>query len=336
MVETAVRGLPEHGIELCHVNLRLSRSHADIGGWRPGKLLAVLDACGHALAARFTARCDTLYYVPAPAKRGALYRDWLVLALCRPFFPRLVLHFHNGGLGEWLRAGLTAPERALTQRLLGGADLALVLTPALRADADALGARRVAVVPNGLAAPAPASGPARDPGLVLFLGQVSAAKGALDLLAAVRRLRADGRDVRVVFAGAADADVAAALAAARAEDPDCGELAGFVGPAAKAALLARCACLALPTRYAHEAQPLVLLEAFAADRPVVATRWRGIADTVPDPAALVAPGDVTALAAALRRTLDAPPPTGEMRRWFESRFTRERHLAALADALRSV
>lgn len=335
MVETAVRGLPEHGIEVCHVNLRLSRDHADIGGWRPGKLLALLDACFHTIVARFTENCDTLYYVPAPAKRGALYRDWLVMALCRPFFRRLVLHFHNGGLGDWLARDVTALERIITRALLGRTDLAIVLTDSLRRDAEALGPRRVAIVPNGIATPKPAPGSVRDPRLVLFLGQVSAEKGALDLLAAVRRLRTSGHSVRIVFAGAVDAEAAAAIAASRTEDLGCGEFAGFVGPVAKAALLARCACLALPTRYAHEGQPLVLLEAFAADCPVVATRWRGIADTVPDPTALVAPGDIVALAAALRQVLDAPPPAGEMRRWFASRFTREHHLAALAAALRS-
>ena len=116
MVRTLVDGLPAHGLPLHHVNLRLSRDHADIGRWRPGKLLAVLAAAGRAVAARWRHGCDTLYCVPAPGKRGALYRDWLLLALCRPFFPRLVLHLHNGGLADWLTTHATAPERWLTRR----------------------------------------------------------------------------------------------------------------------------------------------------------------------------------------------------------------------------
>ena len=44
MVAAAVRGLPTDGIELEHVDLKLSRDAADIGRWQPGKLLRLLDA----------------------------------------------------------------------------------------------------------------------------------------------------------------------------------------------------------------------------------------------------------------------------------------------------
>lgn len=331
MVETAVQGLPRHGVALCHVNLRLSRGHADIGGWRLGKVLAILDACFHAIVARFTENCDTLYYVPAPAKRGALYRDWLVMLLCRPFFPRLVLHFHNGGLGEWLARNVTSFERAMTHALLGRADTAIVLTHSLRADAVALHARRIAVVPNGLALPSVAAAPRED--FVLFLGAVSVEKGALDLLAAVRLLRARGGSAHVVFAGPVEPAVRAALERARADDPGICREVGMVHAKTKTDLLARCGVVCLPTHYPHEAQPLVALEALAADAPVVATRWRGLPETLPPTVSLVAPGDIIGLAAALAATLATPPRTGAQREFFDARYTREHHLAALAAAL---
>lgn len=332
MVQTAVEGLPAHGIEIQHVNLRLSRSHADIGGWRPGKVPAILAVCFHALVVRFRHGCDTLYYVPAPAKRGALYRDWLVMLLVRPFYRQLVLHFHNGGLGEWLARGATAPERALTRLLLGRADLGIVLADSLRTDAESLAPRRIAVVPNGITDPGPPE-VRPEPGRILFLGAVTREKGALDLLSAVRRLRTRGIAVTAVFAGEPNAASTGELTRARQEDPGCCEVLGFVGATGKREQLTRCACVCLPTHYAHEAQPLVALEALAADRPVVATRWRGLPETLPADAALVPPGDIAALAEALDRTIGAPPSPGRQRRHYEAHFTRERHLAALADAL---
>lgn len=341
MVQTAVAGLPAHGIEVQHVNLRLSRSSADIGGWRLGKVAAILDACWHAVVARVTSGCDTLYYVPAPGKRGALYRDWLVMALCRPFFRRLVLHFHNGGLGDWLAHRATPVERALTHRLLGRADLAIVLTPSLRSDADALGARQIAIVPNGIADPGePAAATTRPaPPQLLFLGQCSADKGLdllLDAFESPNALSAPAARLVVAggFASTADAQHFTRRFARLGQRVF---HAGFVHGAEKLQLLRESTALVLPTRYAHEAQPLVLLEAMAHDLPVVATDWRGIRETVAGPQVrLVPPGDASALAQALREILTVPPSVGALRRDFLARHTDTRHLAALAGALRSI
>lgn len=332
MVQTAVEGLPQHGIEVHHVNLRLSRSHADIGGWRLGKVFAAIDACLHAIVMRFTQGCDALYYVPAPGKRGALYRDWLVMALCRPFFPKLILHFHNGGLGEWIDQRLTLPERAITRLLLGRADLGIVLTESLRVEAVALGARRIAIVPNGIADP----GPPRhspEPGRILFIGAVSREKGALELLDAVRILRTRGIQARAVFAGSVAPRLREIFASARRTDPECCEMLGFIGSEAKAREIARATCVCLPTSYAHEAQPLVALEAMASDRAVVATRWRGLPETLPKDAPLTPPGDAHLLADALGQVLARPLEPGKMRAHYLEHYSRERHLAVLAATL---
>ena len=123
MVETLVRGLPAQGVRICHVNLSLSRDAADVGRWRLGKVFGTLRAAFQTLVARFRHGCDTLYYVPAPAKRGALYRDFAIMALCRPFFPRLVLHWHSTGLSGWLSQRATTVERLLARKCLGDADL---------------------------------------------------------------------------------------------------------------------------------------------------------------------------------------------------------------------
>ena len=342
MVRVAVEGLPKHGIEVHHVNLRLSRSQTDIGGWRPGKILAILDACFHAVATRFAHECDTLYYVPAPGKRGAIYRDWLVMLLVRPFFPRLVLHFHNGGLGDWLEHSAQPWERALTRWFLRDAALAIVLAESLRPDAVALQPRRVAVVPNGIAIGPDAELQNRphEGFASLYLGQCSVEKGVLDAVAAVRRAnaRAGGRRFRLTIAGeCVDGNVARALEAAERESAGLIRHIGFADDARKIALWAEHDCLLLPTRYAHEGQPLVVLEALAQGRPVVATKWRAIPAMLPPGAGiLVEPGDIEALAEALPRLAASPADAPALRRHAEEDFSLARHLEALAAALRSL
>jgi glycosyltransferase involved in cell wall biosynthesis len=347
MVQTLVEGLPTYGIALRHVNLALSRDAADIGRWRPGKIGWTLVGVLHAVIGRARFRCDTLYYVPAPpGKRGALYRDWIVMLFSRAFFRRTVLHWHAAGLGEWLETKATPLERVVTRALLGRADLAIVLATALRSDGDTLRARRVAVVPNGIADPDPVAPapPASRPCRVLFLGLCSEAKGLFATIAAV--IAANRREQKVElqpafvlmvagpFANDAEAARFHALAATHPQEI---RYAGIAGAEEKKRLFEACHCLCLPTQYAAEAQPLVLLEALAHDRPIVATRWRGIPEVVSaEVGHLVDPGSGDTLGDALRAIRTHPPPPGICRARFLDHYTKQRHLATLAAALSSL
>jgi len=336
MVQTLIEGLPAHGIAVHHVNLHLSHDTADIGRWRPGKVFCVLSACVRAVGTRFRHGCDTLYYVPTPGKRGALYRDWVVMLLCRWCFRHLVLHFHNGGLAEWLATRVTAPECWLSRRLLGRADLALVLSPCLSPDAESLAPKKIAVVANGMADPG--SG-ARWPRTsahfqVLFLGLCCGEKG---LFATAEAVLAAGPGFTLVAAGAfPDTATRARFVALCAQHPTALHYHGFVHGDEKLRLFRESHCLCLPTRYLPEGQPLVLLEAMAHDLPIIATRWRGIPDMLPPEAILVEPGDDTALVAALRHLVKKPPPAGALRRHFLAHYTTEQHLVALVVALQSL
>ncbi len=342
MVQTLVEGLPSHGIEVYHVNLSLSRAAADIGRWRLGKLATVVDACLHTIVARFTQGCDTLYYVPAPGKRGALYRDWVIMLLCRPFFKKLVLHWHAAGLSGWLATQANYLERRCTHWLLGHADLALVLSENLRADAEALSPKNIAVVPNGIPDPAPGERSARsgNPFLVLFIGLCSEEKGlfatAEAVLAANRAMQGPIAEPKftLIAAGAfPDSATSARFHALCAQHADCLGYAGLVHGAEKARWLRTSHCLCLPTYYRPEGQPLVLLEALAYDLPIIATRWGAIPDMLPPAAILVEPGDAHELTQALIKLRKAPPASGILRRHFLAYYTEKKHLAALAAAL---
>lgn len=346
MVKLLLERLPQvPGFTVRHVDARLSRDGADIGRIRPGKVGAVLRACFQAWRLRLRHGRAYFYYVPAPGKRAALYRDFLVLALCRPFFQGLVLHWHAVGLGAWLDTDANGLERWLARRLLGDAALALVLAAPLADDARRLSPRRIALVPNGLPAPAAAPPPASVPAApgvcrVLYLGLCSREKGAFDLLAAGARLAATspGRFHLTLAGGAASPDEAHDLRAALATLPaGSAEWIGFADDERKRTLFAAADVFCFPTRYPHEGQPLVLIEALAHDRPIVTTRWRAIPGMLP--AAHVyyaAAGDPAALAAALETAARAPAPRGELRRHYLAHFTPDRHLAALAAALRQL
>jgi glycosyltransferase involved in cell wall biosynthesis len=342
MVRALLDGLPGCGIEAVHAPLNVSRDLADIGRWRPGKILAVFRS---GFAARRLARrenCNALYYVPAPGKRGALWRDIALLALARPTCPRLVLHWHAVGLGAWLAQRATAAERRLAQRHLGRADLALVLAPELLADAAEFTPHRTAIVPNGLPDPGPPAARHRQPGSpceILFLGLGSHEKGLHDTVEAVTQLH--GRTPgawRLTFAGGfatAEDERHFKLHAAAAGGAI--RHTGFADDTGKRMLFAAADIFCFPTSYPHEGQPLTLIEALAHDVKIVTTRWRAIPGMLArDHVWFTAPKAPGALAATLEVARAAPPPCGALRRHFLAHFTREHHFAALRQALESL
>ena len=102
------------GIECYHVNTRYSEDLEDIGSVRMAKIGLVLRFSAEAIWCRFRYGVRSLYFVPSPGKRGALYRDWMVMLLCRPFFRDLIFHWEAAGLGDWLEREGRWLERHLT------------------------------------------------------------------------------------------------------------------------------------------------------------------------------------------------------------------------------
>ena len=148
-------GTPPAEIECYHVNCRYSDALEDIGSFRLEKMWLVLRYCLEAIWCRFRFGARTFYYVPAPGKRAALYRDWVVMLLCRPFFRDFIHHWHAVGLGDWLRSEGTWFERWFTHRLLGRCSLGIaVAIPSMR-DALWFRSHQVEIVPNGLPDPCP-------------------------------------------------------------------------------------------------------------------------------------------------------------------------------------
>jgi glycosyltransferase involved in cell wall biosynthesis len=143
------------GIDCYHVNARLSKTPQEIGGFQLKKLALLFGYCLQAVWCRFRYGIHTLYYIPAPSHRSAVYRDWLVMLLCRPFFKRVILHWHAAGLGTWLETSASRLSRMLTLRLLGRVDLSVVLSNYNKVDGEKLLSKRVKAIGNGIPDPCP-------------------------------------------------------------------------------------------------------------------------------------------------------------------------------------
>ncbi len=158
MVQYLVDGFradPALGIEVLHVDARLSDDLTDVGSARGGKLTRLLGYVREAKRLGREHNVRTLYYVPSPPKRNSLYRDWIVLALLRPWFRNVIFHWHAVGLGQWLEDVANPVERAISRRLLGQPALNLVLSRFSQPDADRFRPQQTTVVPNGVPDPCP-------------------------------------------------------------------------------------------------------------------------------------------------------------------------------------
>jgi glycosyltransferase involved in cell wall biosynthesis len=149
---------------------------------------------------------------------------------------------------------------------------------------------------------------------ILCVGRLVAAKGQHLLIDAVARLRADGLDATLELVGDGPERAALQRAVATHGLATSVTLHGSLPPADVRAQLARCQVFCLPSF--SEGVPVVLMEAMAMERPVIATWVMGVPELVHDErdGLLVAPGEVRQLTTALRRLAGDPALRGRLGR----------------------
>jgi glycosyltransferase involved in cell wall biosynthesis len=371
--KTADSASGHFGVECYHVNAQFSRGLEDIGMFQSIKLARLSFHCLEAIWCRFRYGVDNFYYVPAPGKNIALYRDWLVMLICRPFFKKVIFHWHAAGLAKWLETTVSIRTRSFTYRRMRDSDLSIVLSDFNRRDAEKLTPRCIAVVGGGIPDPCPqfvtellprrrARIAARKKILtgasvlrdahdgdktvnVLFLAHCTREKGVFDAIEGVvlanEKLAAKKSPLRfrltLIGAFASDAEEKELRVFVKQRDPQgVIEILGFVPTERKEQALCDADIFCFPTYYLAENQPGNLIEAMAFGLPIVTTRWRSIPEMLPpDYPGIVDPKSPEQIAEALQRlaTTDLVEPLREM---FLHRFTLEQHLARMAEAIHSV
>jgi glycosyltransferase involved in cell wall biosynthesis len=240
------------------------------------------------------------------ASYGSFTRKATLFWIARGFGVPVVLHVHGGEFTLFYKRA-RRPVQRLIESTLRNAHVVVALG---RSWADQLTeiapTARVVIVANSIR---PATPVDQRPGAagvhVVFLGDVSDAKGTFTLIEAWARIVAavhgDARSVRLTIAG--DGEVARA----RARVGELGvetsiDVRGWIGPDDVAALLDSAHILVLPSR--NEGQPMAILEAMARGLCVVASDVGGVGDLLDSTSgALIHPDDVEELTSALLSVL---------------------------------
>ena len=197
--------------------------------------------------------------------------------------------------------------------------------------AGGLPASRIVVKPNSLACEPSGHRPSPNRTTALFLGRLSAEKGIATLASAWQGVRVP---LRVAGTGPSAPD----LANLQSQSVT---LLGHLQPPAVAGEIDRASFLVLPSTW-YEGFPMVLLEAFARARAVIASRIGALSELVCDgeTGLLCEPGDASDLAAKVRWAAAHPQAMRAMglraREEYERNYTAEANYGNLMAVYRSV
>jgi glycosyltransferase involved in cell wall biosynthesis len=288
--------------EVTVIPIRVNAGLGSLQRFGFGKLWASLKLCAEVARALVTR--PAAMYLTINVVGLAFWRDAVLVTLCRMARVKRVFHLHMKGLRDsYARSRLM---RMAYRWVFGGAEVIHLSERLYRDVAPVVSRARFHVVANGLDVGTipPVEGLHRIPS-VLFLSNLYESKGPLDLLEASRRVLARGVEHNLVFAGAgAEPEVVDRIVAA---GPPVSWV-GAVDGARKAALLSEADVFVFPSWYHFECQPLVVIEAMAAGKAIIASDEAAIPDLVADgESGLIVPGrSVDAIADALEKLLLAP------------------------------
>ena len=213
----------------------------------------------------------------------------------------------QGGDGHWVGSCCETHRQAMVQ-VLDHANAVLIGCDSFRAEVvERLGTDpdRFTIVPGAVdtARFTPGPPPPETPPVMLYHGRVDARKGVLDLLQACRLLRDGGDGFHLLISGIGPTfdQTAAQIEALGLQD--CVEMTGYIDYDRVPEIYRRASIFASPT-YA-EGFSNTILEAMASRMAVVSCRAVGVVDCIRDGenGLLTEPGDIPALAEALRRVL---------------------------------
>lgn len=276
-----------HGLQVLRLRMAYSSGEADVGKFGFGKLLHLMALILKSWWILIRNRPCVLYYPPASPNLIPVLRDIVYLLAVRPFSNRIILHYHAGGLPEYVDS-MNPFLRFLARCAYGRAKVSIEISKSEMGPGVAFAAENRFHVANGLDVPVISDlEPSLDPPVfrILYIAGLRKTKGVMDIIETAIALRSRDRDFIIDVVGPwqeEDTRRCFESAVAEADIADCIVMHGRITGEKKWLLYRKASLFFFPSYYESENFPLVLIEAMAFSLPVVATRWRGIPEMVVD------------------------------------------------------
>lgn len=326
------------------LEVRYSNDLSQIGKISWDKISHMFKLIGSCWRIQRKTGARTLYYTPTSASLIPFVRDVAFLSLCRPLFKKVILHYHAGGLPEFLECNILL--RSIGRYIYGRGATSIALTEYVRVPDEEFGASEVCVVPNGVYVPnldESAEDEKNEKVLkILYVANLYRDKGILEAIHAVEEVSAlQQTSIEFIVAGVFP-DKVFERELKQLKDKLSFKLTfvGLVDGAEKWTYFRNSDVFIFPSYYASENQPLVLIEAMAAGLPVIASRWRGIPSLVKhlETGMLVEPKDHDSLVNSIRVLLEDPKLRASMgvkaRVMYEQYHTPAAHIEGVSKVMK--
>ncbi len=275
------------GVKLYHVRMTFSDSMASVGKVDTRKIAHMIRVVCASLVKRFRHTIDTLYYVPGGSGNAPVIRDIFILFFLRPFFKKIIFHFHAAGVSEVVES-LPSLLRFLARQVYKKADLGIYLSDR-NPDKLFFVSKQSVIVANGLEDVA-SHYVARDKAskteiMLLFVGVLQESKGVRVLLESLAILVKEGLPVKATLVGEFSSSQFEEEMHELCKQNGIESLVNFTGVQigeAKWKYFADADIFCFPSFFEAESFGNVVVEAMMFSLPVIATHWRGIPDIVDD------------------------------------------------------
>lgn len=323
------------------VNLSVSSSVSEIGRFSFGKPFRVLGLYLKVLARLIGRRYDCAYIALTCHGTGFL-KDAPVALMCKAAGIPLVIHQHNKGMSGDAGRKVFGP---LLKAVYRDSKVMLLSRRLFRDISGIVSEDQVMICPNGIRDAQPVHVHDWDGEIrAVFLSNLLVSKGVYDLVDAIAILKKRGVPVRCAVAGAYSSEITRGDFDCYVRGSGAEGLVECLGPLygqQKESLWETPCIFVLPTTYANECQPLVVLEAMQHGIPVIATDEGGICDMVIDgeTGLVVGRNDPSDLADKIQYLITRRDVCRDMgaagRRLYEERFTQDIFISRFCGCIQS-
>ena len=339
-IEKMIQVLVKHQLDHRFIRMNFSDEINDMGRFSFKKAIRLIQIFLNLLWKLLMYRPDLVYYPPAGPQRTPILRDMILLFPIRLFRFKTIFHYHAGGLSDSY-ATFNDLFRYIFRFAYFNATYSICLSEYGKKDPIALQSKNIILVPSGVDDMGYKIRKDNESFIVLFTGLCSESKGILDFIEIIRISqksdpRIKGRVLGKLFS------IKEENAIHKAVEEGLITYEGVQTGEAKKSNFKTAHVFLFPSFFESENFPTVILEAFSAGLPVVASDWRGISDQVTNGynGYLQAPHNTKDMASSIIKLAQNPETREQLaanaRLDFETRYTMGNFESSIVSFFKSV